>query len=143
MSKIARLPISSTQRGVPGLVRWIKQTHPRMYADLRDRMDNYGMGLDAPSPTLAVAAAQPSTAQTILNTVKELLPGALSMYQQNKLFDLQIKRAQQNLPLVDTSAIADASALRFGVDSSTQNTVMIAVGVGAAALLGFALLRRR
>lgn len=143
MSKIARIPVSNLPPGVPGLVMWIKRTHPRMFAELSDRMNNYGMGLDAPNPDLAVAAQQPSTAQTILNTVKELVPAALSMYQQNKLFDLQLKRAQSGLAPLDTAAIADSAALRVGVSQDTRNTALIVAGIAGAAILGFAFLRRR
>jgi hypothetical protein len=144
MSKITRIPVSDLPRGVPGLVRWIKRTNPRMYAELSDRLDNYGLGVADPNADpVTTAAAKPALAQTILSSVKDLLAVGLPLYQQNKLFELQIKRAEQDKPPLDASKIADGSAMRFGADSSTQNTVLIVAGIGAAALLGFAFLRRK
>lgn len=141
--KLARLPISTDLRGPPGLVRWLRTVHPRVYVALQERVGNT-LGLVAPTDDpVATAAANPSTGQMIVNTIKDLSTVLLPLYQQNKLLDLQIKRAQQNLPLYDTAALADATSLRVGVDSATRNTgLWIAGGLGAVLLLGM-LMRRR
>lgn len=153
MSKIARIPISSDlPKGVPGLVRWIKASHPAIYNQLAYRLRAvsgvHGLGWADPTATPATpiaAASTPGWASTILNTVKELLPTALTTYQQSKVFDLQLKRAEAGQPMVDTAALSDAAALRIGVDSATRNTALYAVGGIVAALLGYKLLfgRRR
>lgn len=149
MSKIARIPVSNLPPGVPGLVRWIKRTHPVVYRALDSKVRAvaamHGLGVADPNaaPGTAIAAADtPGWGATILNTVKELLPTAISTYQQKKVFDLQLRQAAAGKPPLDINALSDASALRLGVDSSTRNTGLIIAGVGAAALLGFALLRR-
>jgi len=147
MSKIARIPVSSLPRGVPGLVRWIKVAHPAIYRGLSARLAHaplHGLGITDPNATAVTVAdsAKPGVAQTILSTVKDLISVGLPLYQQQRLFDLQVKRAQAGLAPLDTSAISEASALKVGVDSGTRNTGLIIAGLGAAALLGFALLRR-
>ena len=149
--KIARIPVADLPRGLPGFVRWLRTAHPNIHRAVGARLaasnqlNGLGLVLPGTDPVAAAAdnaAQNPGVTQTILNTVKELVSVGLPLYQQNKLFELQIKRAQQNLPPLDTQAISDASALRVGVDSGTRNTGLIIAGVGAAALLGYALLRR-
>lgn len=143
--KLARIPVSDLPRGAPGLVRWIKRAHPRVYAALQERVGGT-LGLVDPASVdpVAAAASNPSTGQMIVNTIKDLVAVGLPLYQQNKLLNLQIKRAEQNLPPLDTAAIADASAFRVGVDASTRNTgLMIAAGLGGVLLLGMLLRGRR
>lgn len=148
MSKIARLPISTTRVGLPGLIKWVQATHPQVYHAVASRLavanQLQGVGILDPStdPVSAAATSSPGIGAQILDTIKQLIPVAAQTYQQQKLFDLQVKRAQQNLPLYDTSAIADGSAFRVGVDSSTKNTALMIAGLGAAALLLFAVIKR-
>lgn len=151
VSKIARIPISSNlPRGVPGLVRWIQTAHPSIYSQLSHKVRAvaamHGLGVTDPNaaPVTAIqAASTPGWGSTIISSIKELLPTALQTYQQQQLFNLQIKRAEANQPPYDTAALADASALRIGVDSATRNTVLYAVGGVIAAVLGYKLLFAR
>lgn len=158
MSKIARIPVSNLPPGVPGLVRWIKTAHPSIYRAIGQRLAAkrvrlQGLGLAMPGDDLSEVkvnvqkvadSASPgsSVANTILSTVKDLVTVGLPLYQQQKLFDLQLSRAKQGLAPLDTSAIADASAFRVGVDSATRNTGLWIVGGLAAAFLGYKLLTR-
>jgi hypothetical protein len=147
MSKIARIPVSNLPKGVPGLVRWIKTAHPVLYRQLDNKVRAvaamHGLGVTDPNaaPGTAIAAADtPGWGSTILSTIKELLPTALSTYQQTKVFDLQLKRAQLNQPPLDINALSDAAALRVGVDSQTRNTGLWIAGGAVAALFGYKLL---
>lgn len=151
MSKIARIPVSSGPKGVPGLVRWIKATHPSIYEGLAVRLaplsqQMQGMGLVADSltalPTTAADSGNPGIAQTIVNTVSELAKVALPLYQQQKLFDLQVQRAKAGQPMLDASSLSDLSSVKVGVDSSTTRTVLMIAGIGGAVLLGLKLLKR-
>lgn len=153
MSKIARIPVSSLPKGVPGLVRWIKVAHPAIYDNLArvvrahttpgGKLSGLGLTDPAATPITAADSGNPGIAQTIVNTVKDLVAVGLPLYQQQKLFDLQVKRAQQGLAPLDTARIADMSAVRVGVDSDTRKTGMLIAGGLAAALLGYAVLRGR
>lgn len=155
MTKL-RIPVSTLPAGVPGFVRWLRVAHPKIHQRLAARIAGgtsvaglgivmpSGVALTAPQATATVnaAASNPGTAQQILTAVKDLVAVGLPLYQQQKLFDLQVKRAQQNLAPLDTAAIADASGMRFGLDTSTQNTGLMIGGLFVAGLLGYALLRR-
>jgi hypothetical protein len=148
MSKIARMkvPVSTLPRGVPGFMVWLRRAHPRMHGNVVARMSDQlaGLGLSPPTsvPEVAAAADKPGMAQQILSTVKELVQVGLPLYQQDKIFKLQLRRAEQNLPPLDTSALADASAIRVGVDGATRNTGLMIAGAVGLGLVGYALLRR-
>lgn len=150
MSKIARIPVSSLPPGLPGFVLWVKHTHPQIYNRLAARLaannQLQGLGIILPGsdPVAQVAASGvPGTAQMILSSVTDLIKVGLPLYQQNKIFDLQIAQAKRGLPPLDTTAISDASALRVGLDSGTKNTGLIIGGLVGGGLLLYALLRRR
>jgi hypothetical protein len=142
--KVARIPVSSGPKGVPGFVAWVRAAHPTIYRQLAMRLRGAqlnGLGLVGPSlataaDPVAVAAAQPSMAQTILSTVKDLVSVGLPLYQQNKIFDLQLKRAQAGLAPLDSSALADISSVRVGVDAATRNTGLMIAGGAVLAFLG-------
>lgn len=144
MSKIARIRVSTLPVGIPGLVEWVKYAHPRVYREFAMRLHDadrvHGLGLVAlPSASLTAvsqaAAAQPGMAQTIVNTLKDIAATALPLYQQQKLFDLQLKRAANNLAPLDTSTISDISSVKVGIDSNTKNTLLMVAGVGGGILL--------
>lgn len=134
--KIARIPVSTGPKGIPGLVRWIKATHPPIYMGLAQRLSTRGvlngLGIADSSltalPTTAADSGKPGIAQTILNTVSELVKVGLPLYQQQKVFDMQLKRAAAGQPMLDTAAVADLSSVKVGVDSATRNTGLMIVG---------------
>lgn len=133
MSKIARIPLSDGPPGVPGLVRWIKRSHPGVYMELARRLQGavelHGLGITAPTADpVQAAVAQPSLWQNITNTVKDIVAVGLPLYQQNKIFALQVKRAEAGQPLLDPGAISDISSVKVGVDSATRNTGLLIVG---------------
>ena len=82
---------------------------------------------DAGAPA-ATAAPTPWYDQLI-----HLAEGALTVDQQQKLNTLNIQRAQQGLPPIDSSQYA--SGVQVGLTSSTQNTIMIGIGILAAAYI--------
>ncbi len=76
---------------------------------------------DAGAPA-ATAAPTPWYDQLI-----HLAEGALTVDQQQKLNSLNIQRASQGLPPIDSSQYA--SGVQVGLTSSTQNTILIGIGV--------------
>ncbi len=82
---------------------------------------------DAGAPA-ATAAPTPWYTQLI-----NLAEGALTVDQQQKLNNLNIQRAAQGLPAIDASQYA--SGVQVGLASSTQNTLLIGVGILAAAII--------
>ena len=88
---------------------------------------------DAGAPA-ATAAPTPWYTQLI-----QLAEGALTVDQQQKLNNLNIQRAAQGLPAIDASQYA--SGVQVGLAASTQNTLLIGVGILAVALIIPKLLR--
>ncbi len=82
---------------------------------------------DAGAPA-ATAAPTPWYTQLI-----NLAEGALTVDQQQKLNNINIQRAAQGLPAIDASQYA--SGVQVGITSSTQNTLLMAAGILAAALI--------
>jgi hypothetical protein len=147
-----KVPVADLPKGVPGLVRWIKFAHPVMYNELAARLksrSNYLNGLGVADPrtvdstipvTPIVAASTPGWGTTLLNTIKEILPAAVQTYQQGRIFDLQIKRAQAGQAPLDTTALSDAASFRVGVDTATRNTALYIAGGLAVAFIGYKLI---
>jgi hypothetical protein len=147
MSKITRMPpVMVGPKGVPGLMRWVRRVHPNIYDNVRARLavsNLRGLGFALPTADpVPAAAANPSTAQTILSTVQDLIKVGLPMYQQNQLFNLQIKRAQAGLAPLDATTMNDLSSVKVGVDSATRNTALYIGGGLALALVAYKLLSR-
>jgi len=145
VSKI-RIPVSTLPVGVPGLVRWVKYAHPAIYQKLGARIERnlalQGLGLVAAKDTVTAAAATPGLGAKIVGALKDLISVGLPLYQQQKVFDLQLKRAAQNLAPLDTAALSEISSVKVGIDAPTRNTGLLVVGGLAAALVGYKLLTR-
>lgn len=155
MSKIARIPVSSGPKGVPGLVRWVRRTYPNIYQGLAVSLSTHpglqgavselgtpmtALSLDS-IPVKAADSGGAGIASTILNTVSELAKVALPLYQQQKLFDMQVKRAAAGQPMLNTDQLANMSSVKVGVDESTRNTGLMIAGAAVLGLLAFKLLR--
>lgn len=146
--KIARIPVSSLPKGPVGFVKWVRMAHPQVYRRVAAQLAASGhlgamdFTLSNSSDPVATAAAQPGIGQQIVNTISDLVKVGLPIYQQNQLFDAQLKRAKAGLAPLDTTAISDASAFRVGVDSSTKSTALMVGGLLAGGLLLAALLKR-
>lgn len=92
------------------------------------------------STPLQTTTANATIAQTLAQAASAFLP----LYQQKQLLDVQLKRAQAGLPPLDTSRYVDANAgLNVGLNTGTQNTLLMMAALAAAALIGFKLLGKR
>lgn len=149
--KILRFPVADLPKGLPGFVRWMKSAHPQVHRAVAARLaannllGDLGLTLPGEDPVVNMAdasATKPGIGQQIVNVISDIAKVGLPIYQQQKIFDLQLARMKAGQQPLDTQAISDASALRFGVDSGTKNTGLIIAGILGAAVLGFALLRR-
>lgn len=150
--KIARIPINNDLPvGIPGFVRWLRVAQPAVHRALALRLSNAsrlnGLGLVGPTATDAsivnAAADKPGLAQTIVNTVKDIASTVLPLYQQKKLFDMQLSRAAAGQPMLDAAQLSDASSVKVGVDAGTRNTGLIIAGVLAGGFVLSRLLGRR
>lgn len=103
--------------------------------DFSGQAFNFGVTDSTPLPTSGFA-------DTIANTVKALASSILPVIGQQKILNVQLDRAKAGLPPLDTSGLIDPnSGLAVGLNKGTQNTFLIIAGIGAAALIGHALLK--
>lgn len=164
--KIILRPKKGAAPGLPGFLAWLAATHPKAYDYVRVSVPDYaadieglrsgaselrGLGLDlsfdAPNPdmpTVNIPAPDTSVWSQIATAVSQAAAAYVPLAQQKKLLDLQVERARQGLPPLDTSQYESATAgVQFGVNRSTQNTVlMVAAGLGGLFLLSQLMKRR-
>jgi hypothetical protein len=80
--------------------------------------------------------------QSLASSLQSLATGYLTVQQQQQLDALNVERAKQGLAPIDTAQYQ--TGVNVGVSSSTQNTILIVVGVlGAAWVLSSMMGRRR
>lgn len=81
------------------------------------------------------------SASSILDSLVKAGTAYLTLDQQRKLMDLNVKRAQQNLPPIDAANYA--AGVNVGLTSNTQSMLLIAVGVIAVVWLLTSVVGRR
>jgi hypothetical protein len=87
-----------------------------------------------------IAQEQKAPGESILDTFTRLLPQLAATYQQKQLLDVQVERARQGLPPLNTNQYA--AGLNVGVSQDTQKMLMYgAIGLGA--LFVFSTLMKR
>lgn len=151
------------KKAMPDLHRAIQSHAPQALSGLGDDTDfatpfmsipismtsDYGSTGASGPPSVSAATTTAATAPADsgwISTIKNIANAVIPIYQQKKVVDLQLDRAKAGLPPLDVknlSAIGDSAAYKVGVDSSTQNTLLIVAGIAVAGLIGWTLLRRK
>lgn len=91
-----------------------------------------GLGA-APVTTSAPATAPaPSWTDALKTSLTAAIPALSQAYQQKKLFNLQMQRAQQGLPPLEVEQYTPPMRVQAGVDTGTQRLI----GWGIAGALG-------
>ena len=94
---------------------------------------------------VTTGASQPTTVSSsnIIDTIKAAVPAFLTISNDQKILNAQLDRAAKGLPPLNLSSYTANTGLQFGLNASTQNTVlMVAAGLGAIFLLSKVLGRR-
>ena len=127
---------------------WLAKAHPNAYVKLAVSYPSlfvadpslYSSGMAGlGGATTATPAPQPWYAQAI-NAITSAVPLYFGVKQENAMVSLNLQRAAQGLPPIDTSSYAPQ--VNFGV--SPQITSMATwVAIGAFALVAIALLSRK
>lgn len=144
-----RARVSNLPKGREGFLMWLQHFSPNASEklltmaphiyDLNNQLEAHLGGVDDVGPPTPTAAAAP-VVKDWTTTVKNVLGGILSVYQQKKMVDLQLERAKSGKSPLDLSAYTDDTSLKVGLDRSTKQA---ALGVGSMAMiavLGFAFL---
>ena len=141
--------LTETGSMLNGLVdeSWDDPADPIMGALDMSSIINIGRGVGQ-AATEGITDSTPlptsSGSSMIADTLTKLATAFVPLYGQKKILDLQIERARQGLPPLDTSNIIDPNAgLNVGLTKGTQNTVLMVAGLGLAALLLMKLVKKR
>lgn len=145
---------SNLPGGKLGFMMWTRKYMPEVYTKIistvRDEStDIAGMGdVDAITPAVPPAVAATSTApasSSWAETIKNITLPLLGIYQQKKILDLQLDRAKAGLSPLDIANVEQytaSNAVRVGITSDTQRTLLIGAGVLVGGLLLFKVLGR-
>ena len=108
----------------------------------------FRQGSLTPAATEGITDSNPMPTTTMSAQISSLLTNLgsafLPLYQQKKMLDIQVERARNGLPPLDTSAYDSASGgVNVGVNRSTQNTLLMLAGIAAGGFLLVKLLGKR
>lgn len=135
-----------TTPGTQGFLMWLRERQPYLYRRIKGKIATEPTLGDVVGADRLVATAQPaaptsSTADFLKNLVLgagQVLLTKEQLKAQQKILDLQLERARQNLPPADidpTQYGLPAPSVQIGVDSETRRSAFIfggiALGVGA------------
>ena len=125
--------------GMPGFIQWVQTYHPEVWQEASVSPLLAGIGADAVATTPATPVAQNKIVSALTDAAAKLLP----LYQQQQVFQTQLKRAQAGLAPVDVSAYTADTGYQVGLNKSTQSTLMMIAGLGVGGLLLWKLLGKR
>lgn len=146
-----------TTTGTKGFLEWLKEKQPRIYRAAMPKLTTQvqrlgGLGLSIPGSDPVATAPSGSTSSTLATNIKEILMAASQAYltreqmqAQEKLFNLQLSRAQQGLaPLdIDISKYGVAApSVSVGIAGDTQKMLLWGAAIIAGILIIPRLLRR-
>lgn len=134
--------------GPKGFFAWMRHRQPQLFAHVSPLMKNpatlSGLGftaIDSVAATTSTEAPAPGWADRIAEIVKQAGSAYLSINQlrnQQKVMDMQLKRAQQGLPPLDINPAQYGMQPTVGVGLSPDTKQLVIVG--GLALLGVVLL---
>lgn len=142
-----------TESGTKGLLLWLKRRNPQLYAKVRERLPAQmaGMGIViSVDPVQTSTTAPPSSklVDTINSVAQTLAQAYLTKEQidaQKKILSLNISRAQQGLPPIDSNMPGYGLQPSIGVEigDKTQELMKYAMyGLGAFLVLRLITARR-
>lgn len=155
MPSSPKLPPGEYPRGMQGFFAWLRTRSPRMYSETMKRVQNpslagLGMTGDASAVAAAVTEAAPAP-KGVIDKLRDMLLAAGQTYltvtqvkAQQKVLDMNLKRAQQNLPPLDVTLPAysvQGPQVGVGVNSSTQDFLMKALLIGGGILVAVKLIK--
>jgi len=116
-------------------VQMIKRTHPRLYAIAKARVGEppTGSGLGQITKTATTTETSSSWFSRLTDTLSTLAPSYLQYKSQKELLEIQLQRAQEGLPPLETSQYAPA--VQIGLDPEQTREAIAAAGAQAGEFL--------
>lgn len=119
--------------GYNGFIAWLEKYHPEVIDEASMSPELSGLGADAAASP--AAATTPAAKTSWINSLTDAAAKILPLYQQQKVFSTQLKRAQTGLPPVDMSAYTADTGYQVGLNQSTQNTLLMVGGLLVGGLI--------
>lgn len=110
-------------------VQWLRKTQPRLYALAKQRIGEPPTGLGALGQEATTTTNGGTWFSNLTDTLSTLATTYLPYKQQKDLLDVQLERARQGLPPLDTSQYA--TAVQVGLDPEQTRAALQQAG-GAA-----------
>lgn len=154
--------------GYPGYVNWVAQAHPEVIEEAAQRDPNVaealeGLGVLLPNidltqvkktttPVIDTSSWGKQTTSSLFDPEKWKAVGTslsqagsalLPLYQQQQIMKLQLERAKQGLPPLDTSALTAESGVQVGINPATRNTILMVAGLAVGGLLLYKFLGKK
>lgn len=129
---VRKPPVKVTATGTRGFLEWLKANQPAVYNKVRPQLAKQaggmlaGFGLTDPASTAAETPAPKSWTDSLKDIVLAASQAYLSREQiksQSKILDVQLQRAQANLPPLDIDLQQygiQAPQLQVGLTSDTM-----------------------
>jgi hypothetical protein len=140
-------------KGTKGFFIWLRANMPRVYQDVRkefrDTARLSGIGLADPVATATEAPPSSTLVQTIKDIANIAAQGYLTREQikaQQQILNLNLQRAQQNLPMlnIDPAQYGLQPSVGVGLTDDTKQLLLYGgIGIGALWLLSMVTGKRR
>lgn len=154
---------SEAGNGYPGFVNWVAEEHPEVVEqaiadDPQVAEDLQGLGVLLPNIDLSQAKKtsvpivdiskipkvsttsslfDPEKWKSVGTSIAQAGSALMPLYQQQQIMKLQLERAKQGLPPLDTSALTAESGMQVGINPATRNTILMVAGLAVGGLLLF------
>ncbi len=126
------LGLSATELGVYSagdtqteFLAWLKSFSPKLYNKIESKSHLHGFGSD-------IASVFNST----LNDIKQLAPVYLQTRAQKQILDVQVARAKQGLPPLQTSQLAPTVKVQASISPANMRTLTTQAGRSISTGLG-------
>ncbi len=118
-------------------VKWMRVNEPRLY---RAAASAAGSATGNTSVLSAADTGQPAGGSwwdSFIGAAKQLVPVAIQARSQKRILDVQLRRAEQGLPPLQTSQIAPTVNVQAGVTPDLKKILIPALAIGGGLLLYF------
>lgn len=140
---VTQKPAGSSRRR---FFAWLRMTSPALYNTIKSRRP------DLINDTQSLSGYDGMLGESWTDTIKEIIGAAVPLYQQKKIFEMQVERAAKNLPPLDTSHLQPPGIpiqvelpkeVQKEVTGGLANIKMAIPLLGAGLLLVFLMGRKR
>lgn len=134
MAKLSAFPVTLHR---VKFAKWVQKRYPAAWAKIAFPLQaGLGDGDFSPDlpPTPETVGSNPGFFQSLIDNLPKAVAAVAQYKSQSALIDLNIQRAKNGLPPVDSASIAPTANVGVGISAGSQQIVY--AGLGLVALLG-------